>query len=147
MATVFFNFFFLHTLRHDFVPYVMIFFCTLRHEIMTGVMILHQAHHYGGHEFAPSSMIFGHAVTSLNKQKGGSACKKARCSIVFSLVFTPNTLQLPHSCGASGPRLWPSHMHGWPASPCVQSWKHVIQSSWNGPSITLLLLRPRSTLQ
>ena len=79
----------------------MTFFCTLRHEIMTGVMILLQALHDGGYEFAPSGMIFGHAVTSLNKQKGGSACKKARCSIVVSLVFTPNTLQLPHSCGAS----------------------------------------------
>jgi len=65
LATVFFNFFFLHTLRHDFVPYVMTIFCTLRHEIMTGVMILHQAQHYGGREFAPFGMIFGHGMTSL----------------------------------------------------------------------------------
>jgi len=147
LTTDFFNFFFLHTLRHDFVPYVMTFFCTLRHEIMTGVMILLQALHDGGYEFAPSGMIFGHAVTSLNKQKRGSACKKARYSILVSLLFTPNTLQLPHSCGASGCGLWPSHMHGWPACPCVQSWIHVHRSLQTILSIALLLLRPWPALQ
>jgi len=65
-------------------------------------MILLHVVHDGGCEFAPSGMIFGHSVTSLNKQKRGSACKKARYSILVSLFFTPNTLQLPHSCGASG---------------------------------------------
>ena len=70
----------------------MTFFCTLRHEIMTGVMILLQALHDGGYEFAPSGMVFGHAVTSLNKQKRGSACKKARYSILVSLfIYSKHT--------------------------------------------------------
>jgi len=87
----FLTFFFLHTLRHDFVPQVMIFLPTLRHEIITGVMILHLP-----------AWFFGHSVTSLNKQKRGSACKKSRYSILVSLLFTPKKLELPHSCGASG---------------------------------------------
>ena len=110
--------------------------------------------HFSGHEYA----IYGirirtlrHDFLSLRDEfvQGKRRCarKKAMCGIVFSIFFTPNTLQIPHSCGGSGPRSWPLHMHGWPGCPFVQSWNHVLKSFWNGPSIALLLLRPRSTPQ
>ena len=104
-AQFFLTFFFLHTLRHDFVPWVMIFLRTLLNEIITG-----------GNDSTLSSMIFSvlsvtrslrgvmilhfpvwffrHAVTRLNKPKRGCACKKARFRIRGILYFTPNTLQL-----------------------------------------------------
>jgi len=96
--------------------------------------------HDGGYAFAPSGMIFWAFRDEFEQAKKGQCMQKVEVQhscepFIYSKKTTTTTLMW---CV----RLWPSHMHGWPACPCVQSWIRVHQSLQTILSIALLLLRP-----
>jgi len=76
MLTLFLTFFFLHTLRHDFVPWVMISLPTLRNEIITG-----------GNDFAPSGMILSACCDEIEQAKKGVCMQKGEVSHSWDPLF------------------------------------------------------------